>query len=109
MSPALWGVGLVLLVCAVGGVIIFLNRSKTPAAAALQGAGAAPPPTPGAVAPGEPQFFLAVNGQPTGPIPLSHLRHLAKSGQLAPDAMLWNQGMPNWARADVVPGVFPDR
>lgn len=55
---------------------------------------AAPPPIPGAVA-----FFVAVNGQQTGPFDLAALRGQIGGGGLTRDTLVWKQGMSGWAKA----------
>lgn len=60
----------------------------------------APPPVPGAT-----QYFLAVNGQQTGPFTLAQLGEHAASGALKPDSLVWKQGMAQWSKALEVPEV----
>ena len=54
----------------------------------------APPPIPGAVS-----FFVAVNGQQTGPFDLAALRGQVSGGGLTRDTLVWRQGMSAWAKA----------
>lgn len=64
--------------------------------AAGQNAGS-PPPIPQAD-----QFFVAVNGQQTGPFDMETLRQQAAGGQLRPDSLVWKQGMAHWSQAQSV-------
>ena len=61
---------------------------------AAQGGAGGPPPIPGAT-----QYFVAVNGQQTGPFDAAQLRLHAQSGKLAPESLVWAQGMANWTKA----------
>lgn len=67
---------------------------------------AAPPPIPGA----QPlAFFVAVNGQQTGPFPLAVLQQMVAAGSFAPASLVWRQGMAGWQAASAVPelaGLF---
>ena len=58
----------------------------------------APPPIPSAVA-----FFVAVNGQQTGPFDMNTLSQMAANGQFTRDSLVWKQGMQAWAAASQVP------
>lgn len=57
----------------------------------------APPPVPQAAL-----FFIAVNGQQTGPFDLSALAAQAKAGGLTRESLVWRQGMSQWAAAGTV-------
>lgn len=67
---------------------------------------AAPPPIPGA----HPlAFFVAVNGQQTGPFPLAVLQQMVAAGSFASTSLVWRQGMAGWQAASAVPelaGLF---
>jgi membrane protease subunit (stomatin/prohibitin family) len=80
------------------GVGIGLNQAMGglfQAPTAGQGAGAAmPPPVPGAVS-----FFVASNGQQTGPFDLAVLQTQAQAGQLKRESLVWREGMAAWAPA----------
>ncbi len=63
-----------------------------------------PPPIPGV------SFFVAQNGQQTGPFDLNTLKAMMSSGNLTPDTLVWKQGMPEWQRAGnqvELTGLFP--
>ncbi len=45
------------------------------------------------------QYFIAVNGQQTGPFNLQQLQQLAMNGQLQPNSFVWKQGMQQWEEA----------
>lgn len=53
----------------------------------------APPPIPGS------RFFVAVNGQQTGPFDMNSLQTKINSGEITAQTMLWKQGMAAWAAA----------
>lgn len=57
----------------------------------------APPPMPAAST-----FFVAVNGQQSGPFDMNALSSMVKNGQLTKDTLVWKQGMPAWAAAGSV-------
>jgi membrane protease subunit (stomatin/prohibitin family) len=71
-------------------------------AAPLGGAGAVPPPIPGAIA-----FHVAVNGQQAGPFDLAALQQQAASGSLTRASLVWRAGMAQWAKAGEVPELAP--
>jgi hypothetical protein len=52
-----------------------------------------PPPPPTT------QYFVAVNGQQTGPFSISQLQQMVMSGQFTPNTFVWKQGMQNWEEA----------
>ncbi|PHV12264.1 SPFH domain-containing protein [Chitinimonas sp. BJB300] len=53
-----------------------------------------PPPLPTQAA-----FFVAMNGQQTGPFDMATLQSQAQAGQLGRDTLIWKQGMVSWAAA----------
>lgn len=64
----------------------------------------APPPIPSV------SFFVAQDGQQTGPFDLNTLKIMMTSGKLTPDTLVWKQGMPEWQRAGnqgELSGLFP--
>lgn len=64
----------------------------------------APPPLPLQV-----QFYVAINGQQSGPFEMVILQQMAQSGQLTRDSLVWKQGMAAWDAAGQVAelsGVF---
>jgi uncharacterized membrane protein len=44
-----------------------------------------------------------LNGQPCGPAETTELQNLLRNGTLAPDALVWQQGMTDWVPARTVP------
>jgi membrane protease subunit (stomatin/prohibitin family) len=62
-------------------------------------AGAAPAPPP---VPAEVSFHVAVNGQQTGPYPISALSGMVSGGQITRETLVWKAGMANWAAAESV-------
>lgn len=69
-----------------------------------QGAPVGPPPLPG-----QTSYFVAVNGQQTGPFATTLLKQQAQQGALTAETLVWAQGMANWLPAGQVPelaGIF---
>lgn len=64
---------------------------------AAPGPAAAPPPPPPAAS-----YYVAVNGQQTGPFDTNTLRQKAASGELTKESMVWKNGMAAWAAAGSV-------
>ena len=57
----------------------------------------APPPMPA-----QSTYFVAVNGQQSGPFDMNTLSSMVANGQLTKDSLVWKQGMPSWAAAGTV-------
>ncbi|MBO7652493.1 MAG: SPFH domain-containing protein, partial [Bacteroidales bacterium] len=57
----------------------------------------APPPMPA-----QSTYFVAVNGQQSGPFDMNALSSMVANGQLTKDTLVWKQGMPAWAAAGTV-------
>lgn len=81
------------------GVGMGLNQTmgglfQQQAAPAPAAAGMTPPPLPGAVS-----FFVASNGQQSGPFELAVLQTQVQAGQLLRDTLVWKPGMAAWAPA----------
>lgn len=74
-----------------------MNPNAQPGAAPSP---AGPPPLPGAAA-----FYVAINGQQTGPHAPDALRQHVAGGTLTPDSLVWREGMAAWAKAADVPEV----
>jgi membrane protease subunit (stomatin/prohibitin family) len=55
-----------------------------------------PPPIPQAVLV---QYFVALNGQQTGPIDLENLKQMALQGQINRETLVWKNGMSAWDKA----------
>jgi len=58
---------------------------------------AVPPPLPQQKA-----YFVAVNGQQTGPFTVPALQQMIMQGQFSPQSLVWTQGMTNWASASEI-------
>ena len=80
---------------AMGGLLA--GQVQPPSLPAIGGAPSAPPPLPPQV-----QFFVAVNGQQSGPFDMATLQQMAQTGQLTRDSLVWKQGMAAWAAAGQV-------
>lgn len=50
-------------------------------------------------------WYYAHNGAQMGPVDITQLQNLLARGQLAHDAHVWTEGMPQWAPARSVPGL----
>ena len=67
--------------------------------------GMTPPPVPGV------SYYVAVNGQATGPYDLNTLRQMMTARQFTSDSLVWKTGMPEWAKAssvDEMKQLFPN-
>ena len=67
--------------------------------------GMTPPPVPGVT------YYVAVNGQATGPYDISTLKQMMSGGQFTSDSLVWKPGMAEWVKAGVVDDMkqlFPD-
>jgi len=76
------------------------QQNQQQAAAAPGG----PPPIPQPAA-----FFVAVNGQQSGPFAMDVLQSQVMSGQFTKDSLVWKTGMAAWTAAGQVPeltGLF---
>ncbi len=67
-----------------------MNQPQT----AVQGA---PPPLPSQVS-----YFVAKDGQSTGPFDLNLIMDGIKSGHIASDALIWKTGLANWVPASTL-------
>ena len=63
---------------------------------------AAPPPLPQAV-----QYFVAANGQQTGPFEMAQLTQMAQAGTLKKETLVWATGMAGWVEAATVTTLAP--
>jgi hypothetical protein len=53
------------------------------------------------------EWHYTQNGQPAAaPVSNTQLKQLANGGQLKPDDLVWKEGMPNWAPAGSIKGLF---
>jgi membrane protease subunit (stomatin/prohibitin family) len=59
-----------------------------------------PPPLPPAS-----QFYVAVNGQQTGPYTEEIMKQMVMQGTLKKESMIWKAGMAAWSAADQVPEI----
>lgn len=55
-----------------------------------------PPPVPVS------KYYIAVDGNSTGPYDVKKLQEMADNGQLKKDSLVWKKGMADWVRADSV-------
>ena len=54
----------------------------------------APPPIPGSV-----KYFVAINGQQSGPFDLEALKQMASQNQITKETLVWKEGMSSWVAA----------
>lgn len=59
-------------------------------------AGTTPPPVPTVT------YYVAVNGQATGPFDLNTLKQMALAEQFTSDSLVWKVGMAEWINAGAV-------
>lgn len=59
--------------------------------------GMTPPPIPVS------QYYVAVNGQQSGPFTVAQLQQFAAAGQFGADSLVWKNGMAGWSAAKDVP------
>lgn len=52
------------------------------------------------------QWYYTNQGQAVGPIGIDELRQMAGGGRLAVNDLVWSEGMPTWAEAGTVGGLF---
>lgn len=58
--------------------------------------GMTPPPVPGVT------YYVAVNGQATGPYDLSALKQMNTAGQFTSESLVWKAGMSEWVKAGTI-------
>jgi membrane protease subunit (stomatin/prohibitin family) len=63
------------------------------------GGSGTPPPIPGE------NYFVAVNGQQTGPFDMQTLATQASAGRLTQQSLVWTHGMAQWTPAGQVPAL----
>jgi len=61
---------------------------------------ASPPPVPQSAPMG---FYVALNGQQTGPFPIPVLQQMTQTGTISASSLVWRQGMAGWLAAGTVP------
>jgi hypothetical protein len=54
----------------------------------------------------ERSWFVAVAGKQEGPYIDAQFRDLIGQGRVAPDTLVWSEGMSDWQRAGDIPGLF---
>lgn len=59
----------------------------------LKNNGVTPPPLP------QLSYFVAIDGQPSGPFNTAKLKDLAANGSLTPQSLVWKEGMADWGPA----------
>lgn len=64
-----------------------------------QGPQMTPPPVPQTL------FYVAVNGQATGPFDINVIRQMCADGRIKGDTLLWKNGMMDWKKAEEIDDV----
>jgi hypothetical protein len=59
-----------------------------------------PPPMPG---PTQAQWYVAIDGQQTGPLSLDQLRAEVSAGRVNRQSLVWKGGMVSWSALEAVP------
>ncbi len=62
----------------------------------------APPPLPKTT-----QYFVALNGQQTGPFDLDHLAQQINTGDINRTTLIWSQALVNWTKAGEIAELAP--
>ena len=70
------------------------SAQAMPHAHAVEGGGATPPPLPV-----QTLYYVAINGQQSGPFELAAVQQMILSGQVNRESLVWKQGMPSWDAA----------
>lgn len=60
-----------------------------------------PPPVPGVT------YYVAVNGQATGPYDFSMLMQMMTTGQFTSESLVWKAGMSEWVKAGTIDELKP--
>lgn len=50
----------------------------------------------------EVEYYVAANGQATGPFNMNTLKQMALNGQLDTNSLVWKKGMENWEKAETI-------
>ena len=53
-------------------------------------------------------WFYAKNDEQLGPVSTAELKKLAGAGELAPDDLVWREGLDDWSPASKLKGLFPE-
>lgn len=59
------------------------------------------PPTPPPL-PQQTQYFVAINGQQVGPMPVADIKQKVQAKEVSRDSLVWCEGMANWTKAGEV-------
>lgn len=62
--------------------------------------------TPARRSPVSGNWFVGCHGKHEGPYSVAQLQQLVRQGRLAPTDLVWREGMPDWARASSIDGLF---
>jgi membrane protease subunit (stomatin/prohibitin family) len=71
-----------------------LSAQAMPDAHAVEGGAATPPPLPV-----QALYYVAINGQQSGPFELAAVQQMILSGQVNRESLVWKQGMASWDAA----------
>lgn len=73
------------------------NTSQQQSPRQTSGGAGTPPPLPD-----QSQYFVAVDGQQTGPFDMKTVGNKIRNGEIKNDTLVWKQGMSNWEQAGSV-------
>lgn len=82
---------------------MFQQNTFNPQTGMMGGNNMPPPPPP----PQMVQYFVAVNGQQSGPFTEQVMAQMIQSGQVKQDTLVWANGMAAWTAAGQVAGLVP--
>ncbi|MFU8893119.1 MAG: GYF domain-containing protein [Luteolibacter sp.] len=51
------------------------------------------------------QWYYSKDSAQHGPVPLQDLQAKIRSGEIAPDALIWREGMADWTSANAIPEI----
>lgn len=57
-------------------------------------------------APQQPPFYVAIDGQPVGPLSESDLVRLVADKKVSKDTLAWMPGMPQWKPVEQLPSIL---
>jgi len=74
-----------------------MGQSMNQPAQAAAPAAPAPPPLPSAK-----PYYVAINGQQAGPMPMEQMKPLVQNGSINQDTLVWAEGMADWQKISTI-------
>jgi hypothetical protein len=99
-NPGAGGAG-----AAIGVGIAMAGKIGEAASAAMKPVTLLAPPSGPPPIPQSTMYYVAVNGQQTGPFAIEALRKSIADGSLTRDTLVWHDGMAQWAAASDLPDI----